>query len=50
MLLGYARISTADLNPDHQVDALLRAGVEERHIHVDVADRREGIRTEAVWW
>jgi len=26
LLLGYARISTADQNPDHQVDALRRAG------------------------
>ena len=27
VLLGYARVSTADQNPDHQVDALRRAGV-----------------------
>jgi DNA invertase Pin-like site-specific DNA recombinase len=29
VLLGYARVSTADQNPDHQVDALRRAGVAE---------------------
>ena len=27
MLLGRARVSTADQNPDHQADALTRAGV-----------------------
>lgn len=27
MLIGYSRVSTADQNPDHQVDALRRAGV-----------------------
>jgi len=27
MLVGYARVSTAERNPDHQIDALLRAGV-----------------------
>ncbi|MGG2464760.1 recombinase family protein [Streptomyces sp. RGM 3693] len=26
--IGYARGSTADQNPDHQIDALLRAGVD----------------------
>lgn len=34
---GYVRVSTADQNPDHQVDALLRAGVPDGHIHIDVA-------------
>ncbi|WP_240918387.1 recombinase family protein [Rhodococcus sp. 14C212] len=27
MLIGYTRVSSADQNPDHQVDALRRAGV-----------------------
>ncbi|WP_257226205.1 recombinase family protein [Rhodococcus opacus] len=32
---GYARVSSADQNPDHQVDALRRAGVEAENVHVD---------------
>lgn len=44
MLLGYARVSTSDQNPDHQVDALRRAGVEERHTHVDVASGAKASR------
>lgn len=44
MMLGYARISTADQNPDHQVDALRRAGVDERNIHVDVASGAKSSR------
>jgi DNA invertase Pin-like site-specific DNA recombinase len=35
MLLGYARVSTADQNPDHQIDALARAGVTPDDIHLD---------------
>ena len=35
MLLGYARVSSIDQNPDHQTDALLRAGVGAPDIHVD---------------
>lgn len=33
MLFGYARVSTTDQNPDHQIDALLRAGVTRENIH-----------------
>lgn len=33
----YARISTADQNPDHQIDALLRAGVERDNVYLDRA-------------
>ncbi len=35
MLLGYARVSTADQNPDHQIDALARAGVAPDDVHLD---------------
>lgn len=38
MLFGYVRVSTADQNPAHQVDALLRAGVDAENIHNDHAD------------
>jgi DNA invertase Pin-like site-specific DNA recombinase len=37
VLFGYARVSTADQNPDHQIDALIRAGVAARDIYVDHA-------------
>lgn len=36
MKIGYARVSTADQNPAHQRDALLRAGVEPEDIYIDV--------------
>ncbi|MGN9789104.1 recombinase family protein [Nonomuraea sp. ZG12] len=44
MLLGYARVSTADQNPDHQIDALLRAGVERNDIHLDKASGAKASR------
>jgi DNA invertase Pin-like site-specific DNA recombinase len=44
MLFGYARISTADQNPDHQIDALLRAGVEQGNIYLDTASGAKASR------
>lgn len=44
MLIGYARVSTADQNPDHQIDALLRAGVARDNIHVDTASGAKASR------
>ena len=44
MLLGYERVSTADQNPDHQVDALQRAGVAERDIYIDQASGAKASR------
>jgi DNA invertase Pin-like site-specific DNA recombinase/predicted DNA-binding protein (UPF0251 family) len=35
MIMGYACVSTADQNPNHQIDSLLRAGVDRENIHVD---------------
>ena len=37
MLFGYARVSGADQNPVHQVDALVRAGIDAANIHTDHA-------------
>lgn len=37
MLLGYARVSTSGQNPDHQIDALVRAGVPLEQIYLDTA-------------
>lgn len=37
MLIGYARVSSADQNPDHQVDALRRADVDVENIHLERA-------------
>lgn len=44
MLIGYARVSTGDQNPDHQIDALRRAGVADENIHVDHASGAKSSR------
>jgi DNA invertase Pin-like site-specific DNA recombinase len=44
MLIGYGRVSTADQNPAHQVDALTRAGIAERDIHIDTASGAKASR------
>ena len=46
MLFGYARVSTADQNPDHQIDALTRAGVARDDIYVDHASGAKASRPE----
>ena len=51
MLVGYMRISTSETqqSTDLQCDALIRAGVDPRHIHADVASvakvERPGLKT-----
>ena len=37
VLFGFVRVSTADQNPDHQIDARRRAGVADDEIYVDHA-------------
>ncbi|MGI8414161.1 MAG: recombinase family protein [Solirubrobacteraceae bacterium] len=44
MLIGYARVSTVDQNPDHQVDALRRAGVAATDIYIDHASGAKASR------
>ena len=44
MLLGYARVSTADQNPDHQIDALLRQSVDRDNIYLDRASGAKASR------
>ena len=44
MNFGYARVSTADQNPNHQIDALLRAGVDRTSIHLDTASLHIALR------
>jgi DNA invertase Pin-like site-specific DNA recombinase len=44
MLIGYARVSTVEQNPAHQVDALRRSGVEAEDIHIDVASGAKSSR------
>ncbi len=46
MLIGYARVSTPDQKPDHQIDALVRAGVALGNIHVDIASGAKASRPE----
>lgn len=46
MLIGYGRVSTAEQNPDHQIDALLRAGVDRDDIHIDTASGAKASRPE----
>ncbi len=43
MLFGYARVSTPDQNPDHQIDAPCRR-VTEENIYVDVASGAKASR------
>jgi DNA invertase Pin-like site-specific DNA recombinase len=44
VIFGYARVSTADQNPDHQIDALRRAGVADNDIYVDHASGAKASR------
>ncbi len=44
VLVGYARVSTAEQNPAHQTDALTRAGVAPSNIHTDVASGAKASR------
>ncbi|HSZ31575.1 MAG TPA: recombinase family protein [Pseudonocardiaceae bacterium] len=37
MLIGYARVSTAERNPTHQLDALRRAGIAPEDVYLDIA-------------
>ena len=44
MLIGYGRVSTAEQNPAHQIDALHRAGVAPDDIHIDTASGAKASR------
>jgi DNA invertase Pin-like site-specific DNA recombinase len=44
MLIGYGRVSTAEQNAAHQVDALARAGCAERDIYIDTASGAKASR------
>ncbi|MCJ0905481.1 recombinase family protein [Rhodococcus sp. ARC_M6] len=37
MLFGYARVSSTEQNPAHQIDALVQAGIDAENIHTDHA-------------
>lgn len=43
-LMGYARVSTADQNPDLQIDALVAAGVPRDKIYYDQASGSNAVR------
>ncbi|MBL3669206.1 recombinase family protein [Streptomyces sp. M2CJ-2] len=45
MFIGYVQGSTADQNPDRQIDALLRADIDRDNIHVDEASGAKPPRT-----
>jgi DNA invertase Pin-like site-specific DNA recombinase len=44
LLVGYVRASTAGHNPRHQIDALMRAGVDRSNIHIDIASGAKSAR------
>lgn len=44
IVFGYARVSTSSQSLDAQRDALLAAGVDERHLYVETASGRRGDR------
>lgn len=46
MLIGYARVSTRDQNPDHQTDALERAGVAAENVYMDKVSGTHASRPE----
>jgi DNA invertase Pin-like site-specific DNA recombinase len=46
VLFGNAPVSTAEQNPDHQIDAPIRAGVAAKDIHVDHASGAKASRPE----
>ena len=46
VFFGYARVSTLEQNPDHQIDALVRAGVDPKDIYVDHVSGAKASRPE----
>ncbi|GAA5175051.1 hypothetical protein GCM10023321_80230 [Pseudonocardia eucalypti] len=44
MLIGYARVATAEQHPESQIDALTRAGVDPDNIHIDTSGGAKGSR------
>jgi DNA invertase Pin-like site-specific DNA recombinase len=44
MLIGYGRVSTAEQNPAHQVDALRRAGVAPEDVYLDITSGAKSSR------